>query len=467
MRRNFVLLAAFAAALALEARRAHADALFPVALPPADPPPVLTTIVQLLTGVDLTLLDVAVTDDQLLTAGSDDTVPLMVDDPAMLIVDDDRLQCPNAQFTSINAAVAAALPGATIRVCPGLYRESVHVDKAGLLLQAPRQQGQATECKTPSIPDPTQEAIVAYSAGFLGALMGFFVEADNVTVEGFTIQPDVTVTAAQTGIGVFTSPAFSGYDIRHNLAQNNTFGIDVNSRGQNTTYVRQNCLRNNNLNQIQAGFGIFSNVGLRNARIENNFCTGQRLFCILLTGGPNVDVQVTHNESVNDSTIALAVTTNFAVDYNKVTNPTNTAILLGAGVDTGEVSFNNLSGGPASGHGISIRAAQVGSNATASPTNLSVKSNKVVGFAWDGIRLGDASSANTLVTNRADNNAMAGIHATEQSSGNTIQNNHTSGNHPDCLDDTHGAGTSGTANFWIRDIGFTEFPAGICKHGNQ
>jgi parallel beta-helix repeat protein len=426
-----------------------------------------TNIEQLPTGVDPTLSDVAVTDADLLTAGSDDTMPVLVDHPAMLIVDDDKVQCPNAQFTSINAAIAAALPGATIRVCPGLYRESVHVNKAGLFLQAPREQGHATQCQKPSVPDPSREAIVAYNAGFLGALIGFFIEADNVTVEGFTIQPDVTVTAAQIGIGIFTSPAFSGYDVRHNLAQNNEFGIDVNSHGDNTTHVRENCLRNNNLNQAQAGFGIFSNVGLRNARIENNFCTGQRMFCILLTGGPNVDVQVTHNASVNDSAIALNATTNFVIDYNKVTNPTNAAILIGAGVDTGEVSFNKLSGGPASGNGISILAAKAFSNATASPRNLMVKSNKVVGFARDGIRLGDASTANTLVSNRVENNTLAGIRATEQANNNTIQDNHMRGDNPDCFDDTHGAGTSGTANFWIHDIGFTEAPAGICKHGKE
>ena len=424
-----------------------------------------TTLPQLPTGVDPTMPDVAVSDAELLTAGSDDTVPLLADNPGLLIVDDDKVQCPDAQFTSINAAITAALPGATIRVCPGLYAESVHVNKAGLLLQAQRQQGHATQCQTRSNPDPTREAIVAYNAGFLGALMGFFIEADNVTVEGFTIQPDASVTSAQTGIGIFTSPTFSGYDIRHNLAQNNTFGIDVNSHGENTTHVRENCVRNNNMSQIQAGFGIFSNAGLRNARIENNFCTGQRLFCILLTGGPNVDVQVTHNASVNDSAIALNVTTNFVVDHNKVTNPRNAAILLGAGVDTGEVNFNNLSGGPASETGISIRAAQIASNATASPSNLIVKSNKVVGFAGDGIRLGDASTANTLVANRLENNGLAGIRVTDLANNNTIQNNHMRHDNPDCFDDTQGVGTSGTANFWIRNFGFTEEHAGLCKHG--
>jgi hypothetical protein len=37
-------------------------------------------------------------------------------DSTAIYVDDDRQQCPNAQFTSIQAAVAAALPFSTIYV---------------------------------------------------------------------------------------------------------------------------------------------------------------------------------------------------------------------------------------------------------------------------------------------------------------------------------------------------------------
>ena len=55
--------------------------------------------------------------------------------PRTLVVDDDKQQCPNADFTSINAAITAAAPGDKIRVCPGLYNENVVVDKAGLSLQ--------------------------------------------------------------------------------------------------------------------------------------------------------------------------------------------------------------------------------------------------------------------------------------------------------------------------------------------
>ncbi|MDQ8045919.1 MAG: hypothetical protein REI11_15035, partial [Patulibacter sp.] len=39
-------------------------------------------------------------------------------------VDDDGAQCPNASFSSIQAAVNAAAPHDTIVVCAGTYRES-------------------------------------------------------------------------------------------------------------------------------------------------------------------------------------------------------------------------------------------------------------------------------------------------------------------------------------------------------
>ena len=35
-----------------------------------------------------------------------------------LLVDDDRVQCPSAAYTTIQAAVDAAAPGDTILVCP-------------------------------------------------------------------------------------------------------------------------------------------------------------------------------------------------------------------------------------------------------------------------------------------------------------------------------------------------------------
>src|ERR1700704_1702565 len=48
---------------------------------------------------------------------------------AQLFVDNDHVQCPNAQYTTIQSAVNAAPPGATINVCPGTYPETVRINK--------------------------------------------------------------------------------------------------------------------------------------------------------------------------------------------------------------------------------------------------------------------------------------------------------------------------------------------------
>src|SRR5206468_2497357 len=49
--------------------------------------------------------------------------------PSVLFVDDDHAQRPNAQYSTISAAVAAAHPGDTIKVEAGTYHESVDVNK--------------------------------------------------------------------------------------------------------------------------------------------------------------------------------------------------------------------------------------------------------------------------------------------------------------------------------------------------
>jgi parallel beta-helix repeat protein len=47
-----------------------------------------------------------------------------------LVVDDDKVECPDAGFTKIQDAVNAASPGDRIRVCKGTYAEQVTIGKA-------------------------------------------------------------------------------------------------------------------------------------------------------------------------------------------------------------------------------------------------------------------------------------------------------------------------------------------------
>jgi pectin methylesterase-like acyl-CoA thioesterase len=47
-----------------------------------------------------------------------------------LVVDDDKIECPFAQFSHIQNAVNAASPGDSIRICKGTYVEQASISKA-------------------------------------------------------------------------------------------------------------------------------------------------------------------------------------------------------------------------------------------------------------------------------------------------------------------------------------------------
>jgi parallel beta-helix repeat protein len=418
----------------------------------------LSNLVSLAAVLDPTMTDVAVTDDELATTGITlDTSPAMLSSPSMLIVDDDKVQCPNAQFTSINAAVLAAAPGDTILVCPGLYKESVAILlKAGLTLQAQKR----AQCNTAD--DPTKEAIVLYNATLNGGFPseGFDVESANVTIDGFKVEPDPTIVL-HDGVAIFASPVFSGYDIRHNVVKNNTFGIYVNSNGSAPTYVRENCSLNNNLAGAASGNGVYSDQGLSNAQITNNYFTGDQNGAIIIDTFLTVphDIAITHNESVNDGAIGTFASAgpaayNLTVDYNKVIGSVGSGIVT-TNVTQSEYAYNIVENGTFNGVSLHSTGTSV------------VRKNKAIGFQLSGIRIADSSNNNTVSNNRAVKNKQAGLAATLSSSGNTIQGNHMKGNTPDCYDDTTGGGTAGTANSWINDFGFTQNRPGLCKHSND
>jgi hypothetical protein len=133
-------------------------------------------------------------------------------------VDDDHVQCPDAQFTSIQAAVQAAAPNDTVQVCAGTYQETVTVDKPGLkLFSTPRQ---AAVIKAPPIIPTLTGAIVD-------------VTATGVSLQRFTITGPGGGPCNSLRYGVFVGSGGSA-EIRDNRIteiRDNPFGGCQNGIG--------------------------------------------------------------------------------------------------------------------------------------------------------------------------------------------------------------------------------------------
>jgi parallel beta-helix repeat protein len=463
--------AAGLAALALGVNTAGAEPIG-ITLPPELPdPPVdpasIVTYQTALPGIGEVLADpAAVGDDELASVGAGTIEVAAMSGPADFVVDAPPVDCPQATFTSIQAAVTAAPPGSTILVCPGLYNEFVSVTKP-LTLWAPRQQGTSTQCAETT--DPTREAVVQSDSIFGVFLLG----SAGITLQGFTIQEN------DQGPGVYATPAFSGL-LRHNTFQRNVFGLYLNGATSDEKLVRQNCFRFNIKPGSANGNGIYSDQGLLNANVEENFFTGHFNGSMVFALN-QADVVIRHNDVIDDNAIVLIDTQDAVVEYNHIVDTDSSGIFLGGGV-TARIAYN-LIVRPTTGISAAVvfvfapNVLEIVKNHVKEPTlfdgirlddtdNSTVTGNKIERATRDGILLRNGSSDNTVANNLSRDNGRDGLRVNDTASGgNTIEQNKMLGNgEHDCHDDSVGPGTAGTANLWLRNIGKTENRPGLCKN---
>jgi nitrous oxidase accessory protein NosD len=422
--------------------------------------------------------------------------------PATWVVDRDGVECANADFTSIQAAVDAARPGDLIRVCPDLYTEAVVVDKP-LTLKADPDAVEAIDCFQPTLGElpVDQQTVVDPPEDGFGFSIGFKLEADDIVLAGFVVQGAT--------VGIDASDRFSGYRVHHNLIRlNKLFGMDFGSEGTQESRVDHNCFRD----ALQSDWGLlswglvseldddslwaFPPVGdergdwnardLRNARLDHN--STFRNAAGLEAAGPGEREQVTfeHNVSREDGVgIAIQNATQSAIVENEITSSGFASILFGGGNEGLEVGSNIVHGG---GFGIRFARGDFIDVFAVPSRDVLVSENEVRGAAA-GIFAGAASLVNSLIVenttsdslriginmlgsgnvvraNHSDNNGLVGINAVSGATGNRFEQNSMHGNALVDARDLNPLLNGMLQNAWIDNDCDTDIPAGmICGVG--
>ncbi|MGM0847073.1 MAG: right-handed parallel beta-helix repeat-containing protein [Bacillota bacterium] len=290
-----------------------------------------------------------------------------------------------ADFPTISAAVASANEFDTIRVAPGIYNETVIVNKTIQLHGA--QSG--VDART-RIGSPGAESIIVGS-GVSGAVQ---LVNDNVVVDGFTVENNTA------GPGISTTNGFSGYWVFNNIVQNNVFGLYINSNGLTESQVKQNVFHNNNQPGPASGNGIYSDAGVQNLFIENNLFTGfHATSSIVMLGSMALiaaNIIMSRNKMVMDNSIFLLGTTNVKITNNVMLGTQGSSISIGGDTDRTEIESNILHNSTSNGI-IVDDLFGAGVN-----TNIRAKLNSIQGNAVAGLNIAAGSYDTTPPNRRLD-----------------------------------------------------------------
>jgi len=431
--------------------------------------------------------------------------------PATLLVDDDLMQCPTAQYTSIQAAVTAAGPGDHIDVCPGTYTEQVVIPTGKDNIRLRSTQQWAAVIKAPPVMMLDPLFVPAYTIVRVAG-------AQNVTILAFTITgpgpgtcnslnygvrvadggsadilgnhikdirdapPPPNVSGCQNGVAVLVGRWIDGTTGSARIIGNvidsyQKNGPTVDNAGSHAE-IAHNRILGVGPSATIAQNGIQVSRGAT-ADIRQNFVSGNiyapQTFAAsgILFFGPGA-VFTDHN-TVTGNDLGVYMDNNATppfgpgcgtpqgsmIAHNRIRSSTfdgaGLAGLAPCQVTTVQVAYNKTdqNGGPGA-------SAYDGAHDNAFDNN-SVEENE------DGGILLDDADNNSVGNNQVRNNGTSagdvtdGIRVNQLSMGNTVHDNHLRDNVThDCHDNSMGMGTAGTANNWLGNHGETENKTGLC-----
>jgi hypothetical protein len=361
-------------------------------------------------------------------------------DGGVLVVDDDRMQCRDARFSSIQAAVDKAHAFDEIRVCAGRYAEQVRVNKP-LEIEGDAAPLAAVDCLAVTLPAlPSSEYVIVESL----ASPAFSLTADNVDLSGFVVSdPD----PGRSITGVYTNDAYSGYRVHGNLFLRNrlavSFGSGERTESRQASRVDHNCIRDGDW--AVADGSLAEPSRLINARIDHNqtFRIEERTY-ELIHGGE--DVLYDHNVSSLDSNGFIL---SGSVRTRVIENVVDRAVI---GMEIGrleanrdlEIAANTFIGDAGVPAPVAVTA--VGFNPPSSGERnsaVSITGNTITGYNT-GIAIGGPPNVargslrdseitgNTIIGSRQNAIRLRALNTGLTFSGNTFNNNTRNGVHAEC-----------------------------------
>jgi|GEM_PF-1950460 len=283
---------------------------------------------------------------------------------------------PATACQTINAAIGKASSGDTINVAAGLYSESVAINKTLTLLGAQANVDARTRTGAESIIDNACSPVSIY--------------ADNVTLNGFTVQGSTTADPCNIA-GIWTNPGYSGtqggHQILYNIIQNNIAGIELDNSGVFQTKVQYNLIQNNNNDGPGPGNGIeVTTFGLKNALIDKNKFSGHVNSSMIVELSSD-GIAFSNNELVGGATerVVFGLVTNSSITGNTSIGSTSSGTIRLFGGNNGiTITCNTLASGQ---RGIRVDdCCELGPN-----SNITANQNNIQGNAIAGLEVASGS----------------------------------------------------------------------------
>jgi parallel beta-helix repeat protein len=303
-------------------------------------------------------------------------------------------------FDTINAAIAAAGTGDTIEVAPGTYSESVDVTKSVTLLGA-----QASVDARTGRTGASESIVDGKDLGGGQRSTAFYVTANDVTIDGFTIKNTNSVN--KFGAGIVLGAGTSGAHIVSDIFSNNLVGLFLaNASTTDQAVVQHDLFENNNQTGAAGGEAIYTDQfvaggALNDVLIDSNKITGNVNAGIGIsptdTTKPASNITISNNTiDSNGRGIYLFDTLSSTITGNDITNdtvPTDGGTSVGIGID-GDVhgltiTGNNIHNG--AGNGIRVINENVNAN-----QNVTINDNSIFGFTSHSVLVDSGGYTGTL-----------------------------------------------------------------------